>query len=326
MLLSSSAETMLWAGRYLERAQSLARAVLASERAYLDLPGRTPADLRRLLPLVGGDRASVANVSEFEAIHPLVFDTQNPSSVSGALERGRENLRRGRVATPPEVWAVLNSLHARHSGAEPGSSIVGASSMLEDVVASCMRIEGEIVAGMTRDAAYSFLRLGTFVERADMLLRVTQVLVSALDPNDEDRLFDDVRWIGVLRAVGAHAMYRRRHHTNVDLPRILEFLVLDESFPRSLAYCFTAIEAELRALPPNPRALVVRHNSHQIVSALAGASAAALPAEVSRVLATLGALYAAVKATYFPGESAAERREARGAAHTGGIVIGVPPG
>lgn len=47
MLLSSLAETMFWGGRYIERAQALARAIRAVEGLSLDLPSRTPLGCAR---------------------------------------------------------------------------------------------------------------------------------------------------------------------------------------------------------------------------------------------------------------------------------------
>src|SRR5687767_1333147 len=107
MLLSSSAETMFWIGRYLERTQALSRAIQSYERASLDLPGTESLDLRPLLDLVGGKEAAAAP----DVLKALVLDCDNPSSVLGALHGARENLRRGRTLIAPEVWEISNAVY-----------------------------------------------------------------------------------------------------------------------------------------------------------------------------------------------------------------------
>ena len=240
MLLSSAAEAMFWTGRYLERAQAVARAALAYQRMSLDLPGVRWLDVRPLLGLTApeapGDRESPAHTSA--QLRELVLDADNPSTVLGALCRARANLRRGRVATPFEVWVTLNAVYVRLSEVDAAQT-ASVLALLGDVVAAGTRIEGEITATMTRDTAYSFLRIGCHLERADMLVRTMKALLPVVSPGGPERAFDDVRWMGLLDAVGAHSMYRRRHHTRSDLPAVLEFLRARRGIP-----------AKLGALPP----------------------------------------------------------------------------
>ena len=300
MLLSSAAEAMFWMGRYLERAQSLARTVQAYERLSLDLPGAQSLDLRPLLGFVGREAQGPAAIAETGALlHAVVLDPDTPSSVLGAVCQARANLRRGRVTTPPEVWATLNRLYVQLSDVDT-THTTSVLSVLEDVVASGSRIEGELTASMTRDAAYSFLRIGFHLERADMLVRAMKVLLPVIGPSGPERAFDDVRWAGLLEAIGARSMYRRRHHTRVDLSAVLEFLVLEDRFPRSLVHCLRVIDEELRSLPLHTGARAQLSSSSQTVLALAPASGAELPAQLCRALSALAALHASVTASYFP--------------------------
>jgi uncharacterized alpha-E superfamily protein len=301
MLLSSTAEAMFWTGRYLERAQAVARAALAYQRMSLDLPGVRWLDVRPLLGLSArqapGDNRTATETSG--PLRELVLDADNPSTVLGALRRARANLRRGRVTTPFEVWVTLNAVYVRLSEVDAGqtASVFG---LLGEVVAAGSRIEGEITATMTRDAAYSFLRIGCHLERADMLVRTMKALLPVVSPSGPEQTFDDVRSMGLLDAVGAHSMYRRRHHARIDLPAVLEFLVLDAAFPRSLTHCLHVIDAELRNLPRPGEGHPERLACLRVASELARTSPDGVPAQLSLVLNSLAALHAAVKASYFP--------------------------
>ncbi len=303
MLLSSVADAMLWTGRYLERAGALARAVVAYERLALDLPEARAVDLRPMLRLIGRDVDPGLSdpTTTAASLHALALDADNPSSVIGALRLARENLRRVRVDVPPDVWPTINAVYVRLSEFD-ATQVAAVLGLLEDVIATGSRIEGELTAGMTRDAAYSFLRIGVHLERGDMLLRTMDALVSTIDPRGPERLFDDVRWKGLLHAVSAHTMYRRRHHTQVDLATVLAFLVRDETFPRSLAFCLGVVEEELRNLPNSGPARAALAVSRRVSATLAEAAAEGLAEQVSHVLRTLAALQTALKSAYFPDE------------------------
>jgi uncharacterized alpha-E superfamily protein len=315
MLLSSAAEAMYWTGRYLERARALAWAVLAYERLSLDLPPTRSLGLRPLLSVMGSDgahpeRPANATPAAFDAekvLHALALDDHNPSSVFGAVCRARENLRRGRVVSPPSVWTTLNALHLLLSGVD-AQNMAGVLGALDEVVSAGSRIDGDLAAGMTRDAAYSFLRIGGHLERADMVVRTIDAVLSTMAPSGSAELFNDVRWIGLLQTVGAHSMYRRRHHTHVDLATVLEFLTVDVTFPRSLAFCLALVDDELAKLPHPAQARAAHATVGHAASSLAGASAVELPAQVSRVLWTFAALHTAIRSSYFPEDPAVEPR------------------
>ena len=248
MLLSSTAEAMYWTGRYFERAQTLARVIQGHERLALDLPATEALELGCLLPLVGSEPPARSTPSSLpDLLHTLVLDTKNPSSVRGALERARENLRSGRTVMPPAVWAIVNGLHAQLGELEPASS-AAVFAALDAVERAGSELSGELDAGMTRDSAYSFFRIGRDLEHADLLLRTLVTLLPALTESSELD-FADVRWMGLLQCVGAHSMYRRSHHTRVDLSSVLHFVVGEPTFPRSVAHAVRALESQIDRLP-----------------------------------------------------------------------------
>src|SRR6478609_10436441 len=119
MLLSSVAEAMFWSGRYIERAQALSRTIQAVERVSLDLPGKRSPGLVPLLSLIGepGADSAAEGAGQAKALQLLSLDSENASSVLGALRAARENLRHARVAAPPELWVALNNQYLQLVGA-----------------------------------------------------------------------------------------------------------------------------------------------------------------------------------------------------------------
>ena len=65
---------------------------------------------------------------------------------------------------------------------------------------------------MSRDEAYTMLRLGRHIERGDMVTRVLDVRAGLLLGERPERaeLYDDLQWSSVLRSLSALQMYNRR--------------------------------------------------------------------------------------------------------------------
>jgi uncharacterized alpha-E superfamily protein len=304
MLLSSVAEAMFWSGRYLERARALARAIQSVERLSLDLPGKHALGLRPLLALVG-DRAELnaPETSQAAMLHALALNQEDPSSVLGALGAARENLRQARVVAPPELWLALNNQYHELLAVaeEPMPRVLEA---LGHVLEVGSRISGVIESSMARDETHSFLSVGVELERADMLLRVLAVLLPALAVHGWERTFDDVRWGGLLSALGVHSMYRRRHHHQVETATLLDFLAVDMASPRSVAHCLRRIEDALRPLPRAAQVLLAVALATSSASALARANCQENSQEIEQgidaALAALAAVHESLQSCYFP--------------------------
>ncbi|HEY5040090.1 MAG TPA: alpha-E domain-containing protein, partial [bacterium] len=95
-----------------------------------------------------------------------------------------------------------------------------------------------------------FGQLGRTCERADQTSRLVDVNHRLLEGKGWDA-DHPTRWEAVLKSASALQMYRRRHGAT-EGSRVAEFLLLDETFPRSLAFCLNQAEEALRALTGTP--------------------------------------------------------------------------
>jgi uncharacterized alpha-E superfamily protein/hemerythrin-like domain-containing protein len=295
---------MFWTARYCERAVAVSRVVQGYERLLLDLPGESP-DLSPLLELVNSPPAADAARLELGELHRLLlFDLDNPSSVRGALHRARENLRAGGTVLPPAVWVTVNRLFNSlgELSADDPAQILAA---LDEVMAAASLLEGELATNTTRDAAYSFWRIGCRLERADMLLRTLNVLIPALTERG-DRRYVDVRWTGILDCVGAYAMFRRRYHACSDLEGALQFLMVERGFPRGFVHLHASIENELDRLPRAGTLRAALAACRLEPGSFGTMSAADFASMATRLIETLAKFSAILADTYFPSQPSAE--------------------
>ena len=97
---------------------------------------------------------------------------------------------------------------------------------------------------LSRDDGYRFMVLGRAIERVDMTVRLllSRVGDSASSP----------AWVTLLRSAGAHDTYLRTYRGVLDAGRVVEFMLLDRLFPRSIFYSLRLAEHSLDELLNRP--------------------------------------------------------------------------
>jgi uncharacterized alpha-E superfamily protein len=301
MLLCRLAENAYWFGRHAERTEDLARALLAYEDIRLDMPGQRAPGWQQLATLAGVSEAASASLDSEAFVAAAILDRENPSSLLGALHAAREDLRRARPLFPAEGWHTLNPIYLRLCGTDSRVAPAQLRELLERAVAACRELAGHIEAGMLRDDAHAFLRMGLHLERADLTLRIVALVADTLMPPRQSAPFEDVRWIGLLKCVGAYGSYRHRYQTRSNFVDALELLFGDPAFPRSLVYTLREIGRDLTLLPGNASALAALK---QCRPARPARTRADLRAFADEEIDRLAGLHAAIDARYFRSDGA----------------------
>ena len=253
MLLARVGEHLYWAARQMEHAEGVSRVVREHTHVLADMPTSVPLTWAPLVP-VGGDAELFAELfpgtDEASVIRFLVSSPDNPESIAGAVERARGNLRACREVIPTEAWVIVNDLHlfvAAQRGA--GLDRSGRARLLERVIDDHQRFLGILLGNMSRDPAFTLMRLGRHIERAVLTTRVLDVRAEPLLGPPSAGRYDDVQWIGVLRSLSALHMYHRTVGEPVSAPTAMRFLLLEPTFPRSVAYCMSSVRDLVRELP-----------------------------------------------------------------------------
>ncbi|WP_066363451.1 alpha-E domain-containing protein [Herbidospora mongoliensis] len=241
-LLSRIAETLYWIGRYVERSDDIARLLDVSLHRTLG----DDEDWSTVLAILGHEGGD--NPTTETMIQRLAYDSATPSSIAGCVRAARENARGVREIISSEVWECLNvtwnELPIRQIGAER----LGPHGYLRYVRERAALFSGLADATMSRDDGWLFMVLGRSLERVDMTARLLavhgEVLPSEFAPPSESS-----GWKVLLEACGADESFTRTHRG--DSKRVLEFLLLDRLFPRSVMHALTTAEQCLAELSPN---------------------------------------------------------------------------
>jgi len=116
---------------------------------------------------------------------------------------------------------------------------------------------------MSRGEAYSFVRLGRSLERADMATRIIDVGSGNLLPETDmakkqpvaNEPYENTLWMNILRSLTAYQMYRQHVRHRVNGEDVVRFLLQDNDFPRSATHALTTITKVLVHLPKNTKAV-----------------------------------------------------------------------
>jgi uncharacterized alpha-E superfamily protein len=122
-------------------------------------------------------------------------------------------------------------------------------------VLAAIRRESSLARGAThgsmiRDEVYSFARAGTFIERADNTARILDIKYYVLLPSISyvGTALDTGQWENVLRSLSGERAYRWLNAGRMDARSIASFVILEQRFPRSLAFCYDQLRDNLAAL------------------------------------------------------------------------------
>lgn len=243
-MLSRVANSIYWMTRYVERTESLARFIDVTLNVMLDQPGDSEGQWAPLIHATGDEEIFLKRYGAYtpdNVRHFLTFDRQYPNSILSSLSSARENARTVREAISSEAWEVLNEYYLMIKNAASDRSYTSDVEFYTQVKRFGHLLDGVLDSTMSQDKAWHFANLGRYLERADKTSRILDVKYFTLlpSPSDVDTTLDDLMWSAVLRSVDGFEMFRKRYHS-LTIQRVVEFLVLDKEFPRSIHFCVRA--------------------------------------------------------------------------------------
>jgi len=253
-MLSRVADSIYWMARYMERAENLARLLLSTQNLMLDA-GAGAADAAQFwqpLLMATGDEEAYAElypaVTGARVIEFLTLRTDNPNSILNSIRAARENARTVRDQISDEVWLCINGL--RLFIESPEARLLQrqqSATLYERVLLGSYQFQGIAESTTPRGEEWHFLHLGTVLERADKISRLLDTCSSLPVEIVSGAGHLPLRWSSLLRSCSAwHAF--QTVSAKLDPVKIIEYLLLDETFPRSVTHCLNEIHNTLIAL------------------------------------------------------------------------------
>lgn len=247
MILARVAESCFWLGRYVERAESTARLLSVNRSFVLDVPVEGIAQWRPVVVVAGeeprfrehfGERA----LSDGEAVQEyMTWDERNPASLATSIFWARENARTTRETVSLEMWQTLNGFyqwmkggHARRLWASDREQFYLRTQELASL------FWGVMYGTMLHEEPFDFVRLGMYFERAGQTARMVDVRHHMLGPLRHQTIgtpIETAHAMALLRSCSATEPFLKRTRGIPSGAEVVEFLLHDRAFPRSVQHC-----------------------------------------------------------------------------------------
>ncbi len=265
-MLSRTADNLFWAARYLERAEGLARLIEMGQRMTM-IPGAGRQEWRSVAAAAGAGHlfAKEERVNEAAIVQQLLLTDSHPMSIRYCLNRARENARAVRTSFTQEMWEALNDGWRRLEMVDERSAVRELPTLLEWVKTRASMFRGATQTTMLRNDRYFFLRLGSLIERVDLTLRLLDVKYYVLLPESDvvGGGRDHHQWTSILHAISAAKSYHHQYRGDYSPWFIADFLILNQQFPRSVAYSYGEIVWHLDQLA---KAYGQTHDCHRLAA------------------------------------------------------------
>ncbi len=258
-MLSRTADHLFWMARYMERAENTARMLDVNYQMSLLPQSADEAEqgwrsLLGISELTGSFSEHYPKVDARNVMDFMVRDAANASSIVACVRAARENARAVRGALTTEVWETQNQTWLEFNRLlASGNFQRDPSTLFEWVKFRSHLSRGVTVGTMLQDEALHFLRIGTFLERADNTARLLDVKFQSLAGDyfgaaangAEAQEVDFYHWSAVLRSVSGFEVYRKVYRNVIRPDKVAELLILRPDMPRSLAACMNEVVANL---------------------------------------------------------------------------------
>lgn len=252
-MLSSDAEHFYWLSRYAERAENTARLVNVNVELMLDFPGDKSKAWKPVIEITGMEDFFSKKNSSFEenvVINFLTFDKNNPNSILSSLASAQYNSKPIRDNLPRASSEQLSFLINNFIDVSKSKSNRKRSSIISSVISNIQLFFGIISDNFVMGTEYQFIKLGRFIERADMISRIVdaQCIKDEIFVLGEE--YPTLQWTSILRSLSAYEAYRISQGT-ISKGEIINFLIKNGDFPKSIVKCLSNVQEAINNLPNN---------------------------------------------------------------------------
>lgn len=262
-MLSRVADACFWLSRYMERAETNARILDVNIQLMLDFEEQNGGTIQQhWQPIL----ATLEDQELFSEIHTgisgdavmafVTFEKRNPHSILSCVSSARENARTVREQISSEMWEQLNRFYLfLRSPAARAAFVDSPIDFYRSLVDSLHSFQGITDATMTHGEGWEFLRAGKYCERADSTSRVLDIKYHILLPSGEKvgGTLDVTQWMAVLRSCSAMEAFLKISRGQVSSWEVAEFLILHDSFPRSIRFCVDALDQAIHNISGTDR-------------------------------------------------------------------------
>jgi len=253
-VISRVADHGFWYGRYLERAESTARLLATTHSLALDAELEPSACWGPVIVVAGEEeRFKERGLSwdDGEQVEQFLTWDEDAVSLRQSVRAARWNARSIREVVSLEAWEVTNELHLWIASPEAATQFAGSRYDFYRRVRSMTQLcLGLLRSTMLHDDSLDFIWLGVLLERVSQTARILDVHHHAFLQAQRHEVVATSLWLSLLRSLSGFEPFMKRHQGRVSPDAVARFLIGEDKFPRSIAYCVRSAYDRLCSIRP----------------------------------------------------------------------------
>lgn len=243
-MLSRVAASFYWLSRYVERSDGMLRMLKINYASSQDaMKEFTWEPVIRIFAGSDGEETAKLENNSRAVLNYMVTGKNNSNSILNIITLARENARGVQEHIPKDLWQCLNEYY--HTVKDP--RLVRALEredpigVLDILIKQVMLYYGTIEITMERGEGRSFMNIGKYLERAIQSVDILDTKFGSVSDNP-DLLTDTSYWKHLLQSMGGYEIYLKTYREGFEASNILEQVILNNDFPRSVIYSVNHIQ------------------------------------------------------------------------------------
>ena len=242
-MLSRVASSLFWLSRYIERSDGMLRMLKINYASSQDsIQEFTWEPVIRIFAGVTEGENELLLKDSRAVLRYMMLDKDNPNSVLNMITLARENARGVQENITKDLWQCLNEYYhtVRNTNLEFWLEKGDPITALDILIKQGMLYSGTVEITMERGEGRSFMNIGKYLERAIQSVDILETKFGSIDENP-DLLTDTTYWKHLLLSLGGYEIYLKTYRQGFESDNIIEQVVLNNDFPRSVLYSVSHI-------------------------------------------------------------------------------------
>ncbi|MGF7040902.1 alpha-E domain-containing protein [Mucilaginibacter lappiensis] len=265
-MLSRVAASFYWLSRYIERSDGMLRMLKINYASSQDTVQEfTWEPVIRIFAGVEQAEADKLENDSRSVLRYMVTGKNNPNSILNIITLARENARGVQEHITKDLWQCLNEYYhtVKDSRLERSLQREDPIGVLDVLIKQVMLYYGTVEITMERGEGRSFMNIGKYLERAIQSVDILDTKFSSVSDNP-NLLTDTTYWKHLLLSLGGYELYLKTYREGFEAENILEQVVLNNDFPRSVIYSVNNIQRYFDRLKNDTNVDTYREMSFQI--------------------------------------------------------------
>jgi uncharacterized alpha-E superfamily protein len=265
-MLSRVAASLYWLSRYVERSDGMLRMLKINYASSQDtIQEFTWEPVIRIFADSDEDDTEELKNDSRAVLKYMVTGKSNSNSVLNIITLARENARGVQEHITKDLWQCLNEYYHTIKDTKLDRMLQREDpiGVLDILIKQVMLYYGTVEITMERGEGRSFMNIGKYLERAIQSVDILDTKFGSISDNP-DLLTDTTYWKHLLLSLGGYELYLKTYREGFEAENVLEQVVLNNDFPRSVIYAVNNIQRYFERLKNNSNMEDFREMSFQI--------------------------------------------------------------